>query len=199
MARTKTTADKPISRRVLVTVARDMTTKTSQVVWQHELPILQEMFGEDAVQVVDPSTLDEGYSDKAVPSMLPYNKSQDQVLRPSVTQGIGFAFLGSPRAEYERLVAAYGRHKDRDEANVESVYGRFQTGRFESMLGEPELEDLPREQRLGLIRQYGFLPEANFDATKEEKAAVAQAREDLLGKSDDELLTIMKELNVELA
>ena len=81
------TSSKVLSRRILVNIKRDVMEVTPRVIWQHELPILQELF--DDVKEVEPSTLDEGYEAKPRPDMLPYNKTMETVQRPSQSIGIG--------------------------------------------------------------------------------------------------------------
>jgi hypothetical protein len=194
MARTAT--DKVLSRRVLVNVRRDVYTTSSQIVWQHEIPILEEIHGEGNVTEVDPACMDEGYQARPAPELLPINKTQDQIAKPSTTQGIGYVFFGSAQIEYARLAGAYGRHMDKPLPNVEVIYGRYQDGNFQKVVGQASLTDLPAPQLLELIKAYGHLPEASFDATPEEKAAAAKARKELLAKTQPELIKIAEELGV---
>lgn len=157
MARPSTARDEPklLSRRVLVVVKRDQTTATPRVVWQHEIPILEAIFGEGNVTLPDPSTMDDGYSPKIARELLIYNKSQDPILPPSETASIGFVFIGSPAVEYERLVGAYGMHPEVRQSYCENVYGRFQENRFSGVLGRATLEDLPEAQLRQLVRDFG--------------------------------------------
>lgn len=195
----KPASDKLLSRRVLVNIKRDMTTSTPTVIWQHEIPVLQAMFGEDEVTVLDPATLDEGYRPKPAPEMLVHNKNQEQIPKPSESQGIGFVFVGSPDVEYQRLAAAYGWHPEIKVTMVEHVYGRFQEGRFTDVVGQAELSDLPAAQLIDLIKSYGYLPEVGFDANKEEKEAAAKARRELLAKPQEALVKIAEEVGVTIA
>lgn len=157
MARSPAARDEPklLSRRTLVVIKRDQTTATPRVVWQHEIPILEAVFGEGNVEHVDPSTMDEGYSPKIARELLIYNKSQDPVLPPSETASIGYVFIGSPAVEYQRLIGAYGMHPEVRESFCENVYGRFQEGRFSAVIGRATLEDLPEAQLRQLVREYG--------------------------------------------
>ena len=158
MARTaasESIAPKVLSRRVLVNVKRDQTTATPRIVWQHELPILEAIYGEGNVPIIEPDTLDEGYTDKPARELLIYNKEQDKIPRPSEACGIDFVFIGSPAVEYERLVGAYGMHPEVRMSWAENVYGRFQTGRFSAVIGKPTLEDLPEAQLRQLVNDYG--------------------------------------------
>lgn len=174
MAR-KPATDKPLSRRVLVLIHRDQTAATSRVLWQHEIPILEAIFGEGNVKPVDASTLDEGYNPKASPEMLIFNKKQDPIAKPSESQGLGYVFIGDPRVEYDRLANLYGRHPDVNETFAEHVYGRFQRGDFARLVGKPELDDLPDAQLLDLARSYGAEPE-KLAAAKTSDAVLALAQ-----------------------
>lgn len=187
---------KPLSRRVLVSIRRDQTTETPRVVWQHEIPILEAVFGEGNVRPVDPAVLDEGYTPKASPDMLIHNKRQDTIAPPSQTAALGYVFNGDPRAEYERLAAAYGKHQEQDATVVEYVYGRFQVGRFEQVVGAAELDDLPDAQLRSLILASGYLPEVNHTATEEDRRQVSAARAafDRLGR--DDLVKLADEIGV---
>jgi hypothetical protein len=199
MARNATAQDKILSRRVLVNVNRDMTTATTRPVWEHEIPILQLIFGEDEVTVVDPKTLDEGYKQKASPDLLIHNKTQDAFPRPSESIGLGHVFVGSPAVEYERLVSAYGRHKDVPISNAEHVYGRFQEGRFAAVTGGATLEDLPPSQLIEMIKGYGYLYEVGYDAEKSEREAAKKQRAELFAKSQPDLVKLATEVGVTLA
>lgn len=200
MAPPRKTADsKQLSRRVLVTIDRDMTSKTPRVVWQHEIPILEAVHGEGKVAVVEVASLDEGYNAKPTPDMLVHNKRQDAIAPPSKTMGIGHVFIGDPRAEYDRLGAVYGRHPEVNETFAENVYGRFQVGRFAAMVGEPELDDLPDEQLRDLARAYGGAPaDATFKATDEERRACAAAIAAFNTAPREQLLEACQQLGVSL-
>lgn len=147
-------APKQLSRRVLVLIKRDQTTATPRPVWQHELPLLEAIYGEGNAVIIDPDVLDEGYSAKPAQELLIYNKTQDRVPPPSEAAGLDFVFIGSPAIEYERLAAAYGRHPEVNQPWVENVYGRFQEGKFSAVIGSPSLEDLPKVQLRGLVRDF---------------------------------------------
>jgi hypothetical protein len=174
MARSKSAdSDKTLSRRVLVTIERDMTTKTSRVVWQHEIPILEQVFGEGTVEEVDPSTLDEGYSAKPDRSMIvhqPKGGTQDPIPRPSASACIGYVFVGNPEAEFARLKNVYGTKEDEETGRpvsvVEGAYGRFREGMFSKVLGKPEPQDMPDAQIIEVLHGYGQPVPA--DAKREE-------------------------------
>lgn len=195
----KTYSDKQLSCRVLVTIKRDLTEVTPRVIWQHEKPILEELFGEGNVVDVDPATLDEGYTAKASPSLLVYNKTQDVVQRPSESQGIGFVFIGDPQVEYQRLAEVYGKHHEENVLLVEKIYGRFQSGTFAGLMGKPTLQDLPEAQIRSLILGYGYAPDTHKDATQEEKQATLEARRTLATMKLDGLVKLAEEVGVEIA
>lgn len=187
-----------LSRRVLMLVMSDMTAQMPRIMWQHEIPILEAVFGEGKVKPVDTSTLDEGYTGKVLPTMMPFNKSQDAPVRPSETQGIGWVFVGDPRAEYDRLATVYGRMPDEPRPVVEHVYGRFQEGRFSAVVGAAEVEDLPESQLRDLINGYGFIPVVAADSTDAEKQKAREKQVQLMKAERAELLTIAESLGVTL-
>lgn len=189
----------PISRRALVTVKRDMTTITPAFVWQHEKPILEAIFGEGNVNEVDPATLDEGYKAKVSPDMLIYNKKQDQIKRPSEVSGIGYAFAGDPRAEYERLAISYGMHAEKKMPNVEYVYGRFQDGKFAAIVGTAGHEDMPAAQLREIVIGNGWLPQISKESTDAEKRAATEARATLNAMAREDLIKLADELVAEYA
>lgn len=189
---------KVLSRRILVNVKRDMTDIIPRVVWQHELPILQELFQEGNVTVVDASTMDEGYSATVRPDLLPYNKTMDRVPKPSTTVGIGHVFIGDPQGEYERLSQVYGKHPEVNILLVEKIYGRFQEGRFSALLGSPEIADLPDTQLRALALDYGYAPEPHKDAGPDEKNAAWAKRKALQEANRDTLIKIAEEIGVEI-
>lgn len=191
-------ADKTLSRRVLVNVSRDAVTKTPRVVWQHEIPVLEAVFGEGNVVEVDPVTLNEGYSKKASRELLPFNKEQDQILPPSETNGIGFVFIGEPAVEYERMAQVYGKHPDVNMSMVENVYGRFQSGMFKSVIGKAEVEDLPEQQLRQLAKEHGYLPVVSEKSTTEEKKAASDMQRALAVMPHEELVKLAEDLGVEV-
>ncbi len=172
----KPSEDKMLSRRVLVNIKRDQTAAIPRVIWQHEKPILEELFGEGNVVEVDVSTLDEGYSAKPAPELLIHNKKQDAILPPSETAGIGYVFIGSPQVEFQRLISAYGMHPTIQSSTAEHVYGRFQEGRFAGVIGFPSVADLPDAQLRSLALEFGVEP-----------ADVKQADQEKLRKIVDEV------------
>lgn len=201
MARPQKTATdtKPLSRRVLVNIRRDQTTSTPRVVWAHEIPLLEGMFGEGNVQEVDPSVLDEGYSAKAAPDLLTYNKVQDAFRRPSESLGIGFVFIDNARAEFDRLAGCYGKHPDVNEAWVENVYGRFASGAFAAIVGSASVEDLPAEQLRQLVLAYGYaLPIVTHESSEAERKAASAAVAEFRSLPAAKLREIAGQVGVEI-
>jgi len=198
-AKETATPDKVLSRRVLVNIKRDQTAVTPRVVWMHEIPILEQIFEEGNVVMVNPEALDEGYSTKQTPDMLAHNKKQDPIKRPSESLCLGWVFVGNPQAEYERLSACYGRHLEMPISNCEHVYGRFQTGAFQKLLGLPELADLPDDQLRELIKAWGFeIPQTDTKSTPEQIEKAAEARAKFNTMTTDELVALAVELGVEV-
>lgn len=192
------TNDVPLSRRTLVQIKRDMTDVAPRVIWAHELPILEAIFGEGTVVEVDAERLDEGYVSKIPASQLIYNKQQDKVRKPSEVAKLGYVFTGDARAEFERLVSAYGKHPDVNESFAEHVFGRFQNGNFSKLLGRPSMQDLPDGQIRDLIEAYGYVPILTEKPSDTERAEYEQARKRLYGAGRDQLIKLADEIGVEL-
>lgn len=188
--------DKILSRRILVEISHgvDVLSKISKIVWAHEYPILEEVHGEGNVKRLDPSSMDDGYTDKVSPANLAHNKVQDLVRRPSEVAGLGFAFYGDARTEYERLVQAFGMHVEVKMPVVEKVYGRFSTGTFERALGLAEFDDMPDAQLRAIVTEYGYLPQLRHDSTKEERREAGDAYAKLNTMPREELLKLTEEL-----
>lgn len=192
-------SDAQVSRRILVNVRRDQTTATPRVIWAHELPILEAIFGEGEVTVVDREALDEGFSARVDPSLLVHNKRQDAPRRPSESLGLDHVFIGDPRTEYERLGLVYGKHPEVNQTFTENVYGRFSVGLFSKAIGTPKLADLPSDQLRALALAYGYnLPVAVWDSTDAEKTAATAAREKFNNLQRSDLVTLAEELGVEV-
>lgn len=198
MARSPQTArsnsDRVLSRRVLVAIGGDLTSALSKIVWMHEIPILEEVWGEGKVRTVDASALDEGYTTKISPNLTPHNKQQDKIEKPSETAGIDFVFVGDARTEYERLATLYGRHTENSMTYVEYVYGRFNEGRFERLLGLADFDDMPDAQLRQVAIEHGHLPIVSRDSTPEERKAEATARRELFTMGREQLLKLVTEL-----
>jgi len=198
MARQSAAPTKQLSRRILVTVRRDELVAPSVVIFQHEFPILEMMFGEGKVIELDPKVLDHEYTDRPDRSLLPHNKVQDKGARPSDSNRLGYVFIGDPRSEYDRLIGAYGKRFDDDgrpEGDIVTlVYGRFHEGRFTSALGTPTHADLPAGQLIDIAIDSGYLPTVAHDAPREERQAVAEQERKLRAMSHPELLKLVTEL-----
>jgi hypothetical protein len=194
----KSASKKQLSQRVIVNITRDMTAVTPKIVWQHEIPILEEIFGDGAVKDVTASSLDEGYSGKISPELLAYNKLQDKILPPSSAVGLGYVFAGDPEAEYDRLASVYGRHKDENVLIVEKIYGRFQSGKFTEVVSGATFEDMPDAQLRELIVQHGWLPVPHKDASESEKAEAHEKRKALIAMKHPELVELAQSVAGEL-
>lgn len=192
----QSTTEKVLSRRILVNVKRDMTAVIPRVIWAHEKPLLEELFSD--VADIDPATLDEGYNPTPRPDMMAYNKTMDRVPKPSVSMGIGHVFIGDPQVEYDRLAAVYGKHPEENILLVDKIYGRFQGGQFSTLMGKPELADLPDSQLRGLIVDYGYAPEPHKDASEAEKKDAWAKRKALVAMDHAGLVKVAEELGVEI-
>lgn len=197
-AATRQSDDKQLSRRILVMVSRDPMLKTPRACWQHEFPILEAVFGDGNVTVIDPATLDEGYSATVRPDMLVHNKTQDTITRPSESQGLGFVFIGNPEVEYQRMADVYGRLPDENRMFVEAIYGRAQEKRFAALVGSPELSDLPEAQLRALILDYGYAPIPHKDAGADEKNNCFKLRKELSAMPLAGLVSLAETLGVEV-
>lgn len=190
--------DKALSRRIFVNIKRDALTILSKVIWQHEQPILEAIHGEGNIEPAPAAGLDEGFSKRAANDMRPFNKTQNDFVRPSESQGIGFIFVGDPKAEFARLIEVYGRHVEENISNAEFVYGRFSTGRFQQLIGKPSIEDLPEQQLRALIRDYGYLQVVSYEADEAEKEAESKKAARLQAAPKAELLKLAAEVGVML-
>lgn len=188
-----------VSRRILVTVKRDQTTATPRVIWQHEFPILEAVFGEGNVVETDRAALDEGYTARVQPSMLVHNKRQDTPARPSEAAGIDFVFIGNPQSEFDRMGFVYGRHPEVNQSFVENVYGRMSVGAFKRALGKPTLNTMPAEQLRALVLAYGYsLPQTSKDSSEADKAAAADTIATFYGLPHGALVKLAEECGVEI-
>lgn len=136
-----------MSKRVLVTIDRGMTDKTSKVVWEHEIPVLQAVHGSEVkqvsledvedlkgtaivlagtTQVVDPK--DPRFRDQAKEKV-----ALVDIIKRNLS--IGSQFSGNVDEEFERLVGLYGTHPEYGLPFVEYVYGRPEQGRLKDAIG----------------------------------------------------------------
>jgi hypothetical protein len=178
-----------LSRRILVTIDQGMTIKTPKVIWEHELPIFQEVHGGGAEEgeggavsvVEDPEAfLDKDHKPRQRLDMLQHNKRQDDLTKPSEAAQLGFVFIGNPKEEWDRLAAAYGKCDDEDKLVVERIYGRARELRLAAMLGKPSLKDLPIPQLRQLIVGTGYVVDVAKDTPEAEKPAVLARRKEFL-------------------
>lgn len=196
-----------LSRRILVTIDQGMSIKTPKVIWQHELPIFEEIHGGGAedgegsavVVVEDPvAFLDKDHKSRQPLDMLQHNKKQDDLTRPSEAAEIGFVFLGNARQEWARLAAAYGKCHDEDKLVVERIYGRARDEKFASILGKPSLEDLPAPQLRQLIVGTGYVVDVAKDTPEAEKPAILERRKEFLSLDVAGLVELAKAEGVEI-
>ncbi len=106
-----------LPKRVFATVKRDMTDETPVTVFEHEIPILEEIHGEGAVTVIDEKNYDEM-----------------QIVVPQLKEPI------DANAELSRLMSVYGAHAEIPMSNVEVVYGKNQLKRFALAAGAKRAE-----------------------------------------------------------
>lgn len=193
----KPSDERHLSRRVMVNIVRDVSTSTPRVVWAHEIPILESIF--QVVREVEPDTLDEGYVATPSAALMPYNKTAEANRKPSESLGLGFVFVGSAEAEYDRLANCYGRHPEVNQPWVENIYGRFSGGTFSNVIGNPELSDLPADQLRELVMAYGYsLPSATFDSTDAERANATAALKSFKAMTREQLVKLAGEVGVQL-
>jgi hypothetical protein len=189
--------DSLVSRRVLVNIKRDQTTSTPRVVWAHEVPILELVWGEGNVSVVDAEDIDQGFVRKAAPDMMPHNKTQDDFRPPSESLCLGWAYTGDPRQEYDRLGEIYGNVPDTRTPHVEAAYGRFNSGLFARTLGKPTLEDLPEGQLRQMLLDAGYsLPVVTWESSDAERKAGLDAIRKFNAAPKAELVKLAAELDV---
>ncbi len=191
-------AEKQLSRRIHIKVQRDITSAASTTIWQHELAILEAIYGDGAIVEIPAETLDEGYSASIRPDLLVYNKTQDLIAKPSEAQGMGFVFIGNPESEYERIAKIYARLDEEKRPTVEVLFGRFAEGRFTALIGKPELADLPEAQLRRLILDYGYASIPHKDASADEKNAVYKQRQELATADIQTLVTLAKQVGVQI-
>lgn len=198
MPRTKAPeTDNLVSRRVLVNIKRDQTTSTPRVVWAHEFPILEMIWQEGNVTVVEAEEIDKGFTRKAGADMMPYNKVQDDFRPPSEGLSLGWAFTGDPREEYDRMAEVYGNVPDTRTPFVEAVYGRFNSGNFARAIGRPTVEDLPEGQLRHLLLANGYhLPVVTWESSEAERKIGMEAIQKFNTAPKAELVKLAAEMDV---
>lgn len=148
-----------MSKRVLVLVQRsgngaNVTDKTPTVVYEHEVPILEEIHGEGSIEVIEDT---DDILDKSVTK--DRKKTIDHIVK---TAGIGQDFTGDPFEEYQRMAAKYGMHTEVRMSNVEKVYGSYRDGGFTKATGTgDDYEELTLAQLRTLCDELGIQYRAN--------------------------------------
>ncbi len=158
-----------LSRRVAVVIDRGMVTKTSQVIWEHEIPLLEEIHGPEKVTIVTDKVAadaDAGY--RADPK-------DPHRLKPSEALGLADVFNGDAETEYNRLSTVYGMHPKQEMPIVEVVYGRYSSGAFKRLLGKPAFADLSNRQLRALLAN----AEVEFDPQARREALLKLCKEKL--------------------
>lgn len=112
---------------VPIHVVKDPMVSIGRCVGEHELPILKEIHGDGAIELIagDETITKSGKGKNAAHE----RRVGDIIMRDDE--------IVNALEEYERLVRKYGRHVEREMSNAEAVYGRFDTGTFVSSLGGP--------------------------------------------------------------
>lgn len=184
---------------VLVKHGTDINTAIPKVIWAHEVPLLEEIHGRDRVEEIPTSKLNEHFRQKATADLLIHNKAQDGFIPPSDALGVGFVFTGDLENEYHRLVGVYGKHKDIDISLVEHIYGRFQSGQFESLIRPGQIEDMPNAQLRQLIRGHGYVPGIDKDSTQEQRADSVAKHNEVNNAPRERLVELAEELDASYA
>lgn len=194
---TRKPASAQLSRRIAVLVKHgsDINTQIPKVVWAHEVPILEAVHGEGKVEEIPTTKINEHYRAKATADLLVHNKAQDGFIPPSDALGVGFVFAGDLEAEYHRLAAVYGKHKDIDIPLVEHIYGRFQSGKFEELIRPGEIADMSDAQLRQLIRGHGYVPFVDKEATQEQRADATAKHKEVNEASRERLVELAEELD----
>lgn len=164
-----------MSKRVLALVRRsgggsNITDETPTVVYEHEVPLLEEIHG--SVEVIsDPEKLldDEVRKDRA-----------QQIDHIAKTMGLGIEFAGDPFEEFQRMQMKYGMHPEIRTSVVEKVYGDFRSGSFTRACGTMALESLSSSQLRDMCDELGISFKASdtkpilIDAVRAAKRAEAE-------------------------
>lgn len=143
-----------MSKRILVLVQRagggtHITDQTPTIVWEHEVPLLEEIHGEGSCETVE----HEQILDREV-----VTKRQEQINYIVKANRLGETFTGDPFEEYQRLSMKYGMHPDVRMAVVEKVYGVFREGRFTKACHVLAYEEMPMSELREICEQLGIVP-----------------------------------------
>ena len=127
----------PTTPRVQVTIKRGPTDTIGKTVFEHEIPILEEIHGAGNVLRVTETDPDGRKLIRAAlrgkgPVVSRENFPDDDLMADSVIEMKHFDPADDPREEYNRMVHVYGMHIEQAMPNVEVVFGRYDTGRFEA-------------------------------------------------------------------
>lgn len=166
-----------MSKRVLALVRRSgggtsITDTTPTVVYEHEVPLLEVIHGEGAVDVI---------------------QDTDQLLDPEVRKDrakqiehivnvnkLGQEFEGDAREEYQRLSIKFGMCADVPQLVVEKVYGVFAEGRFTRALGVRDYDSMSMSELREACEELGITHKASdkkvqlIDAIRAVKSAAAE-------------------------
>lgn len=143
-----------MSKRILVLVQRagggtHVTDQTPTIVFEHEVPLLEEIHGEGSCEVVEYDQI----LDREV-----VTKRKEQIDYIVKANHLGENFMGDPFEEYQRLSIKYGMHPDVRMAVVEKVYGVFREGRFTKACGATSYEEMPMAQLREICEELGIVP-----------------------------------------
>lgn len=128
-----------MSIRVLALVGRSgggtqVTDRTPCIVFEHEIPLLEEIHGEGSVEVIDDNN---DLLDKEI-----RKDRASQIEHIVKVNRLGEKFDGDPKEEYDRMAMKYGQHIEVRMSNVEKVYGSFGQGRFTQACGVISYEEM---------------------------------------------------------
>lgn len=174
-----------MSKRVLALVQRsgngaNVTDKTPTVVWEHEVPILEEIHGEGAVTVIDDV---EDLLDDAV-----IKGRKENLAHIVKVNKLGEEFAGDPGEEYQRMILKYGMHIEVKMSNVEKVYGAYRDGAFKKACGGDDLEDLAMPKLRELCDELGI----PYKASDKRNILAAQIRNARQEKRDEQEIAAKK-------
>jgi len=118
--------------RVMVLVKRGPTESIGRTCFRHEVPILEEIFGEGNVsEITDTDPDGRRLMKYAIRAKGPVIFSEDEDEDGNVTPTPKhYDPSEDPREEYNRLGQVYGMHNEVNLTVVEKVYGPFREGRF---------------------------------------------------------------------
>lgn len=181
----------PRVARVLVNVKRGPTDTVPYVCFRHEIPILEEVFGEgNVIEVTETDPDGRKLMRTALKAKGPVVFSEVENAEGDVdTIAKHYDPSDDPRMEYQRLQQVYGMHKEINTTVVEHVYGQFREGRFTAAVNGGRVRTAPGEKRLTVedvaamkgpeIQQKLAAMEVDYDPSASVKALRAQLVEEL--------------------